>query len=86
METIPTTGKSVEAYTDEFGVKKNEVPNIMGKPTYTTVKPVLDMVDKILIGMYDERDLLYGKLHLVSNRSQLQGGPPQQVVASTNQG
>ena len=33
METIPTTGKSVKLYTDEFEVKKNDVSKIMGKIT-----------------------------------------------------
>ena len=36
--------------------------------------------------MEDDRDPIYGKLHTVTNRSQLEGGPAQQVVASTNQG
>ena len=36
---------------------------------------MLDAVDENLIGMYDERNLLYGKLHLVLNTSQLQGEP-----------
>ena len=86
MENIPITGKSIKEYTDEFEVKKNDVSKIMGKPTYTTVKPVLDAVDKNLIGMLDDRDNIYGKLHLVSNTSQLAGGPAQQVVISANQG
>mmetsp|Transcript_48965 Transcript_48965/g.55453 ORF Transcript_48965/g.55453 Transcript_48965/m.55453 type:complete len:98 (+) Transcript_48965:267-560(+) len=86
MKSIPTTRKSIKEYTDEFEVKKNDVPKVIGKPTYTTVKPVLDAVDKNLIGMKDDRDDIYGKLHLVSDTSQLQGGPAQQVVPSANQG
>ena len=58
METIPTAEKLVEAYADKFAVKKNEVPKIIGKPTYTIVKPLLDAVDKNLIDMYNERDPL----------------------------
>ena len=36
--------------------------------------------------MLDDGDNIYGKLHLVSNTSQLAGGPAKQVVSSTNQG
>ena len=67
MEHIPPTGKSVKECMEQFVMKKNDMPTIVGKPTYTTVKPVLDAVDKNLIGMLDDRDNIYGKLHLVSN-------------------
>ena len=46
----------------------------------------MDANNKNLINMDDERDPIYGKLHIVSNTSQLLGGPAVQVVLSTNQG
>ena len=55
MEHIPPKGKSVEAYTEDFVMKKNDVPKISGKPTFTTVKPLLDAVDRNLIGMLDDK-------------------------------
>ena len=57
--------------------------------TYTTVKPLhccMDVVDKNHIDMYNTRDPLYGKLHLINDISQLVGGPAQQVVQSADQG
>ena len=86
LESVPTAGKSIQSFTDEFLVKKNEVPKITDKSTYTTVKPLLDAVDKILIGMYNTRDPLFRKLHLIDDTSQLVGGPAQQVVSSADQG
>ena len=62
------------------------MPRIMGKPNYLSCKPVLDVVEMNLINMLDPRDNIWGKLHLVDNTHQMQGGPPQQIVWSTNQG
>ena len=86
MEYILPTGRSVKEYVEQFATKKNYVPKIIVKATYTTVKSVLDAVDKNIISMLDDRDNIYGKLHLVSNTSHLAGGPAHQVVQSTNQG
>ena len=46
----------------------------------------MDAIDKNLLNMNNERDPIYGKLHTVSNTSQLLGGSTVQVVPSTNQG
>ena len=86
MEHIPPKGKTSEEFTDQFVVKKNDVPSIRGKPTYPSCKPILDAVEMNLINMLDPRDNIWGKLHLVANTHQMQGGPPQQIVRSTNQG
>ena len=40
--------------------------------------------DKDMINMEDSRDNILGKLHLVTNISQMPGEPAQQVVAPTN--
>ena len=77
MEHIPPKGKSLEAFTEDFVIKKNDVPKVSREPTYITMKPVLDVVDKNLIGMLYDQDNIYRKLHLVSNTSQLAGGPAQ---------
>ena len=86
MEYIPPKGKTLEEFTEQFVVKKNDVPSIRGKPTYSSCKPVLDAVEMNLINMLDPRDNIWGKLHLVANTHHMQGGPPQQIVRSTNQG
>ena len=36
--------------------------------------------------MYNPRDPLYGKLHLIDDTSQFNGGPTQQIVPSAGQG
>ena len=69
LEPIPTTGKSIKSYTDEFVVKKNDIPKIMGKLTFTTMKPLLEGIVKNLISMYDPKNPLYGKLHLIDDTS-----------------
>ena len=46
----------------------------------------MDAMDKNLINMDNEHDPIYGKLHTVSNTSQLPGGPALQVVRLTIQG
>ena len=73
MEQAPSTAKSIESFMKEFVMKKNDVPPISGKPTLTKVNSLLDVVDQNLINMNDDRDTIYGKLHLVTNTSQLVG-------------
>ena len=48
-EQAPPTAKSIESFMKEFVMKKNDVPPISGKPTFTEVKPLLDAVDKALL-------------------------------------
>ena len=86
LELIPTIGKSIKSFTVEFVVKKNDVPKIMGKSTFTTVKSLLEAIGKNPIGMYNPRNPLYGKMHLINNTSQLGGGPAQQILPSADQG
>ena len=61
MEHITPTGKSVEEYIKQFVVKKHNVQNNIEDPTNTTVQPMLDTVNKNLIGMLDDRDNMYRK-------------------------
>ena len=57
-------------------MKQNDVPKIVGKPTYGLVKLVLDAVEINLINMDDLQDLIWGKLHIVDeNTSLLANGP-----------
>ena len=50
MEHIEPTGKTVvEEFTEQFVVKKNNVPSIMSTPNYLTYKLVLDAVEMNLI-------------------------------------
>ena len=84
MEHIPPKGRSVEEYTEQFVVKKDDMPRIRGNPNYLTCKPVLDRVKTNLINMLNPRDNTWGKLHIVSNTSQIPREPAQQVVRSTN--
>ena len=86
LESVPTAGKLVKSFTDDFVKGGNDVPKVLGKPSFTTVKPVLDAVDINLIAMKDQRDPQYGKLHLIEDTSILPNGPPQQVVPSADQG
>ena len=86
MEQVPPTAKLIESFMNEFVMKKNDIPKIRRKPTFTSVKPLLDAVDKNLINIKDDCNAIYGKLHLFTNTSQLVGGLAQQVVLSTNQG
>ena len=86
MEQTPPIAKLIKSFMDEFVMKKNDVPPISEIPTFTTYKPLIDTVNKNLINMKDDRDPIYGKLHIVSNKSQLVNGPALQVVQSTNQG
>ena len=86
LESVPTAGKSIKSFTDELVKGKNDVPKVLGKPSFTTVKPVLDAVDTNLIAMLDPRDPQYGKLHLVEDTSILPNGPAQQIVPSADQG
>ena len=45
MEHVQAKGVTAEDYTKQFKMKKYDVQRIEGKPTYTTVKPVLDVVE-----------------------------------------
>ena len=67
-------------------MKKNDIGVICGKPTFTLVQPLINAVKKNLITMLDDRDPIYGKLHLLEDTSQLPNGSAAQVVQSTNQG
>ena len=69
---IPTTTKEFE---DKFPLKKNDVGVIHGKPTFTSCQPLIDAVEKNLIAMPDDRDIIYGKLHRLEDTSQLPQGP-----------
>ena len=80
MEHILPTDRPIKDYTKKIVVKKNDVPKVVGKSSYRSVKPVLDAVVKNFIGMLDDRGNIYGKLHLVTNTSQMSGEPSQQVV------
>ena len=79
---IPT---SVKQYEELFQLKKNDIGVIRGKPTFTLLQPLQDAIEKNLIAMFDDRDPVYGKLHILEDTSQLAGGPAAQVV-SQNQG
>ena len=79
---IPT---SVKQYEEAFPLKKNDIGVICGKPTFTLLQPMHDSLEKNLIVMYDDRNPVYGKLHILEDTSQLAGGPAVQVVTSTNQ-
>ena len=59
MEHVRPRGKSVVEFTDQFKVKRNNVPKVMGKPTYSLCKPVLDATETNLINMEDPRDNIW---------------------------
>ena len=67
-------------------VKKNDLLKIIRKLTCLSVKLVLDGVDTNLIGMLNDRDIIWGKLHLLSNTNQIPGGSAVQIVQFINQG
>ena len=85
MDQPSPTAKSIKSFMDEFVMKKNDVPPMSGKPTFTTCKLLMDAVNKNLINMKDNRDQIYGKLHTVTSTIQLVNGLALQVVRSTNQ-
>ena len=66
-------------------MKKNDVQRIEGKPTYASVKPILDTVEMNLINMDDQQDSVWGKLHIIQITNLLANGPAILVVPSTNQ-
>ena len=86
MEHVTAKGVTPEDYTKLFKIKKNDVQRIVGKPTYATVKPILDAVEINLINMNDQRDAIWGKLHILEDTSILANGPPAVIPASVNQG
>ena len=86
MEHVQAKGVTPEDYTKQFKIKKNDVQRIVGKPTYATVKPILDAVEMNLINMDDQRDAVWGKLHILEDTSILANGPPAMIAASVNQG
>ena len=86
MDQPPPTPKLIKSFMDEMINKKNDIPTICRKPTFTSCKLSMNAIDKSLININNEHDPIYGKLHTVSNTSQLPGGPALQVVLSTNQG
>ena len=71
---------------DQMQVKKNDILTICGRPTFTSCQPLIDAVEKNLINMADDRDVIYGKLHCLENTGQLPHGSLAQVVPSSNQG
>ena len=38
LESVPTAGKSVKSFMDDFLKGENDVQKILGKPSFTTVK------------------------------------------------
>jgi len=81
-------GTTQEQYANKFKIKQTEVPKIQGVPAYSTIKPIRDAIEINLINMHNNRDLTYGKFHLITNTALavLPSGPPAPVVSSTNQG
>lgn len=75
MEHVWPNSKSVTEFTNQFKVKRNDVPRIMRKSTYSFCKPMLDAVGMDLINMEDPRVNIWGEIHLVTDTSQLPGGP-----------
>ena len=58
MEQNPPTAKLIELYMKELVVKKNDLEPISGTPTYSNIKPLLDTIDKNLINMNDDRNII----------------------------
>ena len=77
MEHFRLRNKSVVEFTDQLKVKRNDVARVIGKPTYSLYKckPVLDAFKMNLINMEDWSDNIWKQFHLVTNTSQLHGGP-----------
>ena len=86
LETVPAAGKSIKAIMDDFVKGQNALQKVIGKPSFTTTKPVIDAVEINLINMPDRRDLQFGKLHLIEDTSLLPNGPALQIAASVDQG
>ena len=86
LETVPAAGKSIKAIMDDFVKGQNALQKVIGKPSFTTTKPVMDAVEINLIHMPDRRDVQFGKLHLIEDTSLLQNGPAVQIVPSVDQG
>ena len=84
MDAPPRTPMSIKQYEELFTLKKNDIGVICGKPTFTKLQPLHDAVEKNLIAIYDDRDPIYGKLHILEDTSQLPGEPDDQVEPSTN--
>ena len=85
MEHVQAKGVTPEDYTKQFKIKKNDVQRIVGKPTYASVKLILDAVEMNLVNMNDQRDAVWGKLHILEDTSILANGPPAVTPASVNQ-
>ena len=85
MEHVQAKGVTPEDYTKQFKIKMNDVPRIIGKPTYATIRPILDAVEMNLINMNDQQDPIWGKLHILQDTSGLANGPPAMIPDSTNQ-
>ena len=85
MEHVQAKGVTPEDYTKNFKIKKNDVPRIIGKPTYAKVKPILDAVEMNLINMNDQQDPIWGKLNILQDKSILANGPASMIPDSTNQ-
>ena len=86
MDAPPPIMKSIKEFMDEIPMKKNDISAICGKPTFILCQPLMDDINKNLINMKDDRNLIYGKLHCIENTSQLPHGPVSQIVPSSNQG
>ena len=86
MKHVQAKGSTIEEFTSEFKVKKNEVQRVIGRPTYLSLKPLIDAVETNLINMDDLRDPIWGKLHMIQIIAQSANRPAAQVMASTNQG
>ena len=86
LETVPAAGKSIKDIMEDFVKKQNDLQKVIGKPSFTTTKPVMDAVEINLLHMHDGRDIQFGKLHLIEDTSQLPNGPAAQVVPSVDRG
>ena len=84
MDTTPLIPKSIKEFMDQMQVKKNDILTIRGRPTFTLCQPLIDTVEKNLINMRNNQDVIYGKLHCLEDTSQLPHGSLTQVVPSSN--
>ena len=51
LETAPAAGKTIKAIMDDFVKGQNALQKVIGKPSFTTTKPVIDAVEINLINI-----------------------------------
>ena len=79
---IVQSTKTAKEFFDEFEKSPDEVPHISGTPTFLQLHGIIHYIEGNCMAIADDRDIKYGKGHILTDTSLLTGGPAAQIPPS----